>query len=115
MWRVFRRTRKDEDYANYKETLNLATTEIRKSKGTFEKKLEGNVINESKSFYAYLRSKQKVRYKVGPLEDNSGNVISDGFQMAEVLNEYFSSVFTTEDISSFPVPFTNFEGTNQNI
>ena len=30
--------------------------------------------------------------------------------MAEVLNEYFSSVFTTEDISSFPVPFTKFEG-----
>ena len=28
--------------------------------------------------------------------------------MAEVLNEYFSSVFTTEDISS--LPFTKFEG-----
>ena len=37
MWRVYRRTRKDEDYANYKEALNLATTEIRKSKRTFEK------------------------------------------------------------------------------
>ena len=34
MWRVYRRTRKDEDYANYK----YATTEIRKSK-TFEKKI----------------------------------------------------------------------------
>ena len=43
MWRVYRRTRKDEDYANYKETLNLATTEIRKSKRTFEKKLAGNI------------------------------------------------------------------------
>ena len=31
-------------------------------------------------------------------------------QMAEVLNEYFSSVFTTEDISSLPVPLTKFEG-----
>ena len=30
--------------------------------------------------------------------------------MAEVLNDYFSSVFTTEDISSLPVPFTKFEG-----
>ena len=62
------------------------------------------------SFYSYVRSKQKVRYKVGPLENNSGNIISDGFQMAEVLNEYFSPVFTTEDISSLPVPFTKFEG-----
>ena len=30
--------------------------------------------------------------------------------MAKVLNEYFSSVFTTEDISSLPDPFTKFEG-----
>ena len=35
--------------------------------------------------------------------------ISDGFQMAEFLNEYFSSVFTTEDISSLPIPVTKFE------
>ena len=37
MWRVYRRTRKDEDYAYYKEALNLATIEIRKSKRTFQK------------------------------------------------------------------------------
>ena len=72
--------------------------------------MAGNIKKDSKSFYAYVRSKQKVRYKVGPLENNRGNIISDGFQMAEVLNEYFSSVFTTEDISSLPVPFTTFEG-----
>ena len=37
MWRVYRRTRKDEGYANYKDALNLTTTEIRKSKRTLEK------------------------------------------------------------------------------
>ena len=52
----------------------------------------------------------KVRDKVGPLENNSGNIISDRFHIAEVLNEYFCSIFTTEDISSLPVPFTQFEG-----
>ena len=30
--------------------------------------------------------------------------------MAEVLNEYFSSGFATEDISSRPVPVTKFDG-----
>ena len=75
-----------------------------------KKKLAGNIKNDSKSFYAYVRSKQNVRDKVGPLENNSGNIISDGFQMTEILNEYFSSVFTTEDISTLPVPFTKFEG-----
>ena len=96
-----------EDNTNYKEALNLTTSEIRKSKRTFEKKI-GNTKNNSKSFYAFVRSKQKVRDKVGSLENNSGNIISDGFQMVEVLNEYFSSVFTTEDIGSLPVPLTKF-------
>ena len=104
------RIRKDEAFANYKEAFNLATTEIRKYKIIFEKKLAGYITNESKSFYAYVRSEQKVRDKIGPLENNTGNIISEGFQMAEVLNGYFSSVFTSEDISSLPVPFNTFEG-----
>ena len=107
---VYKHTGNVEDYTNYKEALNLATTEMRKSKRTFEKKLAGNIKNDSKSFYAYVMSKQKVQVKVGPLENNRGHIRSDGFEMAEVLNEYFSSVFTTEDISSLPVPFTKFDG-----
>ena len=75
-----------------------------------KKKLAGNIKNDSNSFYADVWSKQKVRDKFGPLENNRGYIISDWFQMAEVLNEYFSSVFTTEDINSLPGPFTRFEG-----
>ena len=44
------------------------------------------------------------------MDKNRGNIISDGFQMAEDLNEYFSSIFTIEDITSFLVPFIKFEG-----
>ena len=47
--------------------------------------------------------------KVGPPEDRAGNIISQGFLMAEDLNGYFSSVFTREDISSLPVPDTKFQ------
>ena len=31
---------------------------------------------------------------MGPLEDNAGNTITEGFVMAEELNKHFSSVFT---------------------
>ena len=34
-----------------------------------------------------------------------------GFLVAEDLNQYFSSVFTREDISSLPVPDAKFQGT----
>ena len=37
------------------------------------------MVADSKSFYAYVRSKQNVRDKVGPLEDNAGNIITGMF------------------------------------
>ena len=94
----------------YKEALNAATNEVRKSKRNFEHKLAQNIKSDSKSFYAYVRSKQNVRDKVGPLVDNAGNIITQGFLMAEELNMHFSSVFTREDTSSIPVPETKFKG-----
>ena len=116
MWRIYRNTGNIEDYNNYKKALNLATAEMRKSKRSFEQKFANDIENDSKSFYAYVRSKQKVRDKVGPLKNSACNVISDGFQMAEDLNEYFSSVFTKEDISSLPLPARKFEGDeSQNV
>ena len=48
----------------YKEALNAATNEVRKSKLNFELKLAQNIKSDSKSFYAYVRSKQNVRDKV---------------------------------------------------
>ena len=42
--------------------------------------------------------------------DLAGNIISQGFLMAEDLNGYFSSVFTEEDISSLPVADAKFQG-----
>ena len=95
--------------ANYKEALNAATTEIRQFKRSYEKKLACNINNDIKSFYAYVRSKQNVQDKVGPLEDSAGNIISEGFLMAEDLNGYFSLMFTREDISSLPVPDAKFQ------
>ena len=111
MWRVYKHTGKDKDYDVYKEALNAATNEVRKSKRNFEHKLAQNIKSDSKSFYAYVRSKQNVRDKVGPLEDNAGNIITEGVLMAEELNMHFSSVFTREDTSSLPVPGTKFNGT----
>ena len=113
MWRVYKHTGKDQDHVVYKEALNAATNEVRKSKRNFELKLAQNIISDSKSFYAYVRSKQNVRDKVGPLEDNAGDKITEGILMAEELNVHFSSVFTREDTSSLPVPETKFNGSEE--
>ena len=62
----------------YKEALNAATNEVRLSKRNVELKLAQQIKSDSKSFYAYVnvRSKQNVRDKVGPLEDNAMDIIT---------------------------------------
>ena len=76
MWRVYKHTGTDKDYDAYKEALNAATNEVRKSKRNFEQKFAQNMKSDSKSFYAYVRSKHNVRDKVGPLVDNAENIIT---------------------------------------
>ena len=112
IWRVYKRTGKDQYYVVYKEALNEATNEVRKSKRNFELKLAQNIKSDGKSFYAYV-SKQNVRDRVGPLEDNAGDKITEGILMAEELNMHFSSVSTREDTSSLPVPETKFNGSEE--
>ena len=110
MWRVYKHTGKDNYYEVYKEALNVATNEVRKSKRNFEYKLARNVKSDNKSFYAYVISKQNVRDKVGPLEDNSGNIglITRGVFWKR--NEICTSVQCSRE-KILPVPETKFNGT----
>ena len=57
MWRVYRRTRKEEDYVNYKEAHNASTPEIIQYERSYEQKLACDIKHESKSFMhiSYIR------------------------------------------------------------
>jgi len=68
------------------------------------KQLACNIRHDYKSFYAYVRNKQNVQVKVGPLEGSDGNIIREGFIMAENVNVYFNSVFIREDHSPLSIP-----------
>ncbi len=64
MWKTYRHTGSEEDYSIYKEALNQATDEIRNSKRSYEHKIAFNIKHDSKSLYAYVRSKQNIQDKV---------------------------------------------------
>ena len=66
-WRVYKHTEADNDYDAYKEALNAATNEVRKSKRNVEHKFAQHIKSDSKSCYAYARSKQHVREISTPL------------------------------------------------
>ena len=85
MWRVYKHTGKDQCYEVYKEALNAATNEVRKSKRNVELKLAHNIKSGSKSFYAYVRSKQNVRDKVGQCWEFNNRGIFNGLTIKYAL------------------------------
>ena len=112
-WNKFRKLGNEDAYQKYKIKLNKATAANKNAQRNFEKKLATDNKDNSKSFFAYVRSKQRTRDKVGPLKDKLGKIIVDDQQGADLLNEYFCSVFTKENLENIPQPDLKFKGTEK--
>ena len=95
-----------QQYVNKRRQCSLVN---KKAKEEFETKLANNIKHDCKSFYAYVRSKQRCKEKVGPLKDSAGNLLGDDKLTADLLNKYFVSVFTKEDVNNIPEPDRVFE------
>ena len=96
MWHRYRESRSYNDLVEYRRARNKAVKEYKKSKIEFEKKLAKDIKSNPKSFYAYVRSKTKVKDIVGPLKDDKGLLVSDNSSICNLLNNYFGSVFNEE-------------------
>jgi len=97
-------------YEKYKEMQKKSQNSIRFAKRNFEQKLAKDVKNDNKSFFSYVRSKQRTVEKIGPIKDSLGNIITKDKDVSCLLNNYFSSVFTLEDIHNIPEPIMIFKG-----
>jgi ribonucleases P/MRP protein subunit RPP40 len=109
-WERYQNQKSQENLEKYKIKLNKSNSTNRSAKRNYEKKLAGDVKSNNKSFFAYVRSKQRTKDKVGPLKNNVGKVIEEDEETANLLNCYFSSVFTIEDCSNVPEPLKVFKG-----
>ena len=96
LWATYKRTNDYEEYLAYKKVERETKILVKQAKKKFEKKLAKEAKKKPKMFYSYLRSKTSNRTSVGPLKENN-EVVSDDTEMANILNRFFSSVFTVEN------------------
>ena len=75
---------------------NHVVSELRLSKYQYEKGLAAKIKTDSKLFWKYVRSKTKTLTKVSKLETTDGSLTEKDEETANVLNQYFSSVFEEE-------------------
>ena len=103
-WKKYKASKNQGDFNMYKALEKKVVKTIKRAKHNFEKKLAKNAKKDPKSFYSYLRSKKSNRESVGPLLAENGELELDHQKQANILNKYFTSVFTEEDINNVPAP-----------
>ncbi|HSZ24591.1 MAG TPA: reverse transcriptase family protein [Cytophagaceae bacterium] len=101
-WRKYETGPQYQKLVNYRKLRNKVNKEIKAGKRNFEVSLAEKIKLQPKAFYSYVRSKTKSKVKVGPLLNKNGKVIDDKREMCELLNDYFSSVFTLENRVNIP-------------
>jgi hypothetical protein len=88
--------------AKYRDAERDAARKIRNAKRNFEKKLAKEKHGNSRPFFSYIKGETKSKVTIGPLKDNQKNTVSGDEEMANVLNNYFASVFTDEGDIQLP-------------
>ena len=100
-WKKYSSSKLQQDFHDYKRTEKTSKKMIKKAKKNFENKLAKECKLNPRAFYRYINSKKSNRENIGPLKVN--NVIIDNDRdIANELNLFFSSVFTTENTVNVP-------------
>ena len=94
-------SKEGKDYTNYCKERNKARRATRQAMKDYEKMIAKEAKKKPKAFHKYVNSKTKVRSGISELETNEGLAISDN-EKADTLNQFFTSVFTKEDLSNIP-------------
>ena len=94
-----------DNWDRYKASRNKITSEFRLAMYEYEKGLASQIKGDNKQFWKFVRSKTKTVTKVNRLKVPDGTLTTNDRETANVLNEFFASVFEKEgdgDLPFFP-------------
>ena len=105
-WQRYMEIRSGEKYIEYRRLSNQVKNLTKKAK----KKMERDIAKESKTnpkkFWQYVNKKTKIKQGIPDLvykdEDGEETSTTNDKEKAEVLADFFSSVFTEKDTSNIP-------------
>ncbi len=100
----WRELKSSENYLAYAKTRNQTRWATRKAVKQYEKAIASNVKTNPKLFWNYVNSKLKSRQPISDLKKDNGELTVNDVEKAQVLNTFFASVFTDEDLTNIPDP-----------
>ena len=115
-WNRYHFTRQTFDYQIYSKARNHCTSLVRKAKLSFEENLAYSISTNPKKFWNYVNQNLRVKPGIPMLQQRDGSFTDNDNDVANLLNDYFCSVFTSEDLSTIPtLPPRNFKSTLSDI
>ncbi|CAJ0954382.1 unnamed protein product [Ranitomeya imitator] len=86
-----------EALKNYREKNTLSKKLIKAAKKETEKHIAKESKTNPKLFFNYINSKRIKTENVGPLKNSEERMVVDDEEKANILNTFFSTVFTVEN------------------
>ena len=107
LWAKYKKYSSEQNYKAYKAVRNRVIRYIKDDKLRYHRKLAGQFRSNPKRFYSYVRRHQTVKDRIMSLKTPDGQLTENDQATADVLCNFFSSVFThegdwTEDAVSPP-------------
>ena len=96
-WKIFKNTGDVADLQHFRTLQKKVKKAIRNAKHRYETQISKYAKTNPKLFYSYLGKRKQNKVGVGPLHRGSGELSHDNNEMAELFNEHYIKVFTTED------------------
>ena len=110
-FKIYKKYKSKTALYNYNIARNRVSFKIKLLKKLKENKIAKNIKSNPKAFYQYIASKTVKKEGVYDLVNEKGVLTSDDKEKCEIINRFFSSVFTKEDTNNIP----DFDFNNDNI
>ncbi|XP_069133167.1 uncharacterized protein [Argopecten irradians] len=103
LWTKCLHCKTTSNFDTYKKARNEATKALRLSKYSYEQDIASKIKTNPKLFWKYVRSKTKTAPTMFSVKSTEGIITQDPLEVANIMNNYFASVFTKDDPSK-PLP-----------
>ena len=108
-WDQYKRSKKfnskeeiDLKWIEYTKKRNKVTELVAIAKTEYENKIVKEEKNNPKTFWSYVNKNSNTSNNIPDLISEDGQTFCDDLGKADVLNRFFSSVFTDEDLNNIP-------------
>ena len=102
LFKYYKKFPTTQNFNLYDAARIIVSIAVKRAKCTKEINIAKDIKKNPKAFFRYVTTKTKPRVNVSNLRKEDGSLTDSDKQKCDILNDFFISVFTDEDLSHMP-------------